>query len=356
MHRHRNTHSLRNSTQGGRSDNPIAAAPERWQFTSLFGWLSGLLLLVGLVLVTLHFTELERFAVLLQTSRPSWLLAAVFLQVGTYLCAARILQRSLAQCGVHQRLAQLVPLSLAKLFTDQAVPSIGLSGTLLMIRGLERRGVSRGISVGAMLTGWVAHYIAYGLLVAVAIFLLWWHRELTRYVLSVATLFGIVAAAVPIAIFWLRGRAIRRLPDWMLRLPPFREALAALSEAPFGQKSERCLIAELTLYQVIVFLLDVGTLGVALLAMAAPTEPGIVLASFIVASVTATLGWIPGGVGTFDATCVAMLHWHGVPLEAAFAATLLLRGLTFWLPMIPGLWLAHRELHGADTSATTQDF
>jgi len=31
-------------------------------------------------------------------------------------------------------------------------------------------------------------------------------------------------------------------------------------------------------------------------------------------------------------------------LEAALTATLLLRGLTFWLPMLPGLWIARREL------------
>ena len=34
----------------------------------------------------------------------------------------------------------------------------------------------------------------------------------------------------------------------------------------------------------------------------------------------------------------------GVSVEAALAATLLLRGLTFWLPMPPGLWLARREI------------
>jgi uncharacterized membrane protein YbhN (UPF0104 family) len=53
---------------------------------------------------------------------------------------------------------------------------------------------------------------------------------------------------------------------------------------------------------------------------------------------------VPGGVGTFEGTCVVVLRSHGVPLEAALAATLLLRGFTFWLPMAPGLWLARREL------------
>ena len=34
----------------------------------------------------------------------------------------------------------------------------------------------------------------------------------------------------------------------------------------------------------------------------------------------------------------------GVPLEAAVTATFLMRGFSFRLPMIPGLWFARREL------------
>jgi len=54
----------------------------------------------------------------------------------------------------------------------------------------------------------------------------------------------------------------------------------------------------------------------------------------------ATIGPIPVGLGTFKVASVAM----GVSLEAALAATLLLRGFTVRLPMLPGIWLARREL------------
>lgn len=39
-----------------------------------------------------------------------------------------------------------------------------------------------------------------------------------------------------------------------------------------------------------------------------------------------------------------MLHLLGVAIETALAATLSLRGLTSWLPMPPGLWLARLEI------------
>ncbi|MDG0024643.1 hypothetical protein [Trinickia sp. Y13] len=41
---------------------------------------------------------------------------------------------------------------------------------------------------------------------------------------------------------------------------------------------------------------------------------------------------------------VGMLSLLGVSVAAALAATLLLRGMTFWLPMLPGVWLARREI------------
>jgi glycosyltransferase 2 family protein len=61
-------------------------------------------------------------------------------------------------------------------------------------------------------------------------------------------------------------------------------------------------------------------------------------------SMAATLGPIPLGLGTLEAPCVGMLSLLGVAVETALAATLLLRGLAFWLSMVPGLWLARLEI------------
>lgn len=66
--------------------------------------------------------------------------------------------------------------------------------------------------------------------------------------------------------------------------------------------------------------------------------------SFVLASMVATIGPIPLGLGSFEVTCVSMLGLLGVSLEAALTATLLLRGFTVWLPMLPGMVLARRAL------------
>jgi len=106
-----------------------------------------------------------------------------------------------------------------------------------------------------------------------------------------------------------------------------------------------------SLLQLANFLLDALTLGATRRAVATPVAFSLVFASFVLASVVSTLAWVPGGLGTFEGTCVALLHVQGVTVEAALAATLLLRGLTFWLPMLPGLVLARREAGGASLPA-----
>ena len=115
------------------------------------GWITGGALLVALVVAVARLGEGRRFAELLREAEPAWLGVAALLQVGTYLCAAGVWQRALRAGGVRLGVGGLVPLGLAKLFADQALPSVGLSGTLLVVRALVRRGVSHGASVAAML-------------------------------------------------------------------------------------------------------------------------------------------------------------------------------------------------------------
>jgi uncharacterized membrane protein YbhN (UPF0104 family) len=323
---------------------PDSASGERRRSLALrLGWLSGALLLAAVVLVASHMTEERRLAQIARESDPRWLLVAGLLQVLTYVCAAGVWQRALTYLGVAVPLAPLVPLGLAKLFTDQAVPSIGLSGTLLVVRGLGRRGVARTDAVAAMLTGLVAYYFGYLVAIAGAIAILWRHGELRLVILLPSAVLGLFAVGLPLAMFILRRKDVRRPPAWLERWPGAREVSAALRDAPPRSLFAPRLLVETGALQLAIFALDALTFGVALRAIASPVALPIVFASFVVASVVSSLAWVPGGLGTFEGTCVALLHLHGVAIESALAATLLLRGMTFWLPMIPGFAMARRE-------------
>ena len=94
----------------------------------LGGVIFGLLLLAVVIGVGLHHGELAQFVALGRQSDPVWLLAAVLLQSGTYLCAAAVWGGALRRAGWPLSLPVLARLSLAKLFADHAIPSVGVSG------------------------------------------------------------------------------------------------------------------------------------------------------------------------------------------------------------------------------------
>jgi uncharacterized membrane protein YbhN (UPF0104 family) len=217
-----------------------------------------------------------------------------------------------------------------------------MSGTLLVVRGLERRGLSRSIALAAMLTGLVAYYLGYRVAMLAALAILWRHGELRLVILLPTAVVGVLAVGLPLAILARRRQALRP-PRWLERLPGARDVDAALRAAPAGTLLAPRLLAETALLQLAIFVLDALTLAATLRAVASPVGFSLVFASFVVASVVSTLAWVPGGLGAFEGTCVALLHLHGVSVESALAATLLLRGLTFWLPMIPGFALARLD-------------
>jgi len=314
---------------------------------ALGAWLFGLLGLAAVVVLILRITELQRFATLAEQAQPFWLAAAALLQVLTYVCASAVWYAVLRREGVRRQLRSLVPLGVAKLFTDQALPTGGISGTLLIMRGLDRRGVPAPVAMGALLVGLVSFYAAYALAGFTGLLVLQLYHPLGPAMIVVGVLFAGFVVGVPAMVLYARQPSAKRRLRWLHRLPAARSLMESVTAAPPDLLRDRGLLLVTTALQLAVFVLDAATLGVMLRAIGQTAPSIFVFAAFMVADVIATIGPIPLGLGAFEGTAVAMLNLNGVSIEAAVTATLLLRGFTFWLPMLPGLWLARRELAGA---------
>jgi uncharacterized membrane protein YbhN (UPF0104 family) len=296
---------------------------------------------VAVVMFAVNHSEEMAFAQLLSRARPAWLLLGLLLQMGTYLADARIWERVLRRANISRPLRSFVGLGLAKLFMDQAIPSGGLSGTLLVIRALDRRAVPRGVSMAAVVIDLVSYYAAYALALGAAFGIVWAQGDLTLWMAVPAGIFAALAAAVPTALLSVsRGR---RLPGWLERLPLLSRGLRALEKATPGIAHDRSLIAQCVALQLAIVAFDAGTLWAMLRALGRAMPPMLVFASFMLSTLARTLGVVPGGLGVFEAVSVATLKLIGVPIAAGLAATLLFRGFSFLLPMAPGLVLARRE-------------
>jgi Mg2+-importing ATPase len=264
------------------------------------------------------------------------------LQLGTYYGEARIWQCGLERAGMRESLRHFVGLSLAKLFLDHTVPSGGLTGTLLVVRAFDRRGVPRSASMAAVVVMLVSHYLAHGLALIGALALVVLHGDFTPYLLLPSLVFAVLAIGLPAGLLATSGGG-RGLPAWARRVPLLRSALTALAEAAPEVARDGKLIAHCTALQLSVLLLDALTLWAMLLSLGIVVEPLPVCASYMLSTLARILGIVPGGLGVFEAVSVATLRALGVPVAAGLAATLLFRGLSFWLPLLPATVFAHRE-------------
>jgi uncharacterized membrane protein YbhN (UPF0104 family) len=334
--------------------DPLPPVGSRW--TRRLGWASGLLTLAALVFVVLHLGEVEQLWSAIGRLAPGWLLIAAALQLATYACLALVWQATLRRAGCALPLRTLTSLGIAELFTNQAVPSGGLSGMALLLRCLTNRGVPAPVAVTAVYVRLAAHYAAFVLAVLAGLAILAAHHAVSPFVLAlVAAFIGLVLGLLLLAI-WLRHRSRRPAPPLLLRLPTVAWFVAAIGEAPPTLVRNRALYAEATLLQLATFVLDSATLWVLLLAIGEPLAYTAAFASLVMAELVVAIGPIPLGLGSLEATAVFMLRLFGAPLETALAATLLLRGFISWLPMLPGLWVARRELrHGAPARAPDDD-
>lgn len=303
----------------------------------------GALLLIGLIVTISHLGEVEQFARLARAAEPSWLLLALLLQAGTYVSAAGVWYLSLRRLQCDCSLASLVPLGVAKLFSDQALPSAGASGTAFFVAALKRQGLSGEHCLGALLVSLVSFHLAFmgGAIAALA--LLWQYHAVQPWIVVLVSMFAVVSLLL-IAATLIFARWSERLPLWLRRIPGVATATEMLERAPRGLLHDPMLLLQTSLLHMSVFLLDAATLWVMLRAIGLPSAYGIAFSSYMLATVAASVSLIPLGLGSFEATCVIVLGLLGIRVEPALAATLLLRGFTLWLPMLPGMFLARRAL------------
>jgi len=307
-----------------------------------FPWLLGAAALAAVVLVVLHATEERAFAALLEQVRPWWLLWAVGLQAATYVAQAEVWRIVLRRAGAHLPFGIACRLSLAKLFVDQALPSLGVSGAVVVTQALEARGQPRSAVMATVAVDLASYFAAYVLSLAVALAILVSQGQASALVLAVATLFFVFGTSLAIAVLSLSGRVPGAWTGRLLKVPGIGRAVTLLLQAEPHLVRNPSVLARSTVLQLLIVVLDAATIWVLVRALGTAASPGAVFASFMISSLLRTFGFMPGGLGVFEAASVATLALAGIPVPVGLSATLLFRGLSFWLPMLPGLALSRR--------------
>jgi uncharacterized protein (TIRG00374 family) len=206
--------------------------------------------------------------------------------------------------------------------------------------------VNRGVAPAAVVVNTLAFYASYAIAVGGALVILWLRHGISRAILVLLTLFAVYAVAMPVLILWIVYGGRRSMPRWVTRVPGLEKTIGAMKEAPSSTLHHPMLFLESIVLQLGIIVLDAWTLDALLRSIGHPAPFPLLFTSFLLASIAATLSLLPGGVGSFEAGSVASMRYLGIPLEVALTGTLLFRGLTLWLPMLPGIWFARHEMMG----------
>ncbi len=307
-------------------------------------WLLAVLLVAEVVVAVLHWGDVKKFAALVAHSKPLWLVAAVVAQLLTYVALAVEWALVLRAGKCQAPFGKLLGLTLAKHFADQMVPTAGMSGNVVVVDRLQSIGASRAVALAALIMTIIAYYASYGFASLIALVLLWIHDDTNWVVLALIGASLVLSVAVPAFAFWLQKKGAKAIPRWLRRIRTVCELFDVISEAPERLVRSPRLTVELTLLNGAVFALDGLTMQLCLFSLGLYVSFSVAFTALIIASIVVTLGPIPMGLGSFEAVSIGMLRAMGVPFEAALSGTLLFRGYTLWVPLIPGMFAARRQL------------
>jgi Mg2+-importing ATPase len=325
-------------------DSPLPEEEQHYSRSALWlTWLLGAAMFVTVVGVALQFTDVESFTRLLTQAEPLWLVGALALQVLTYMAQGQVFRVVLKAGAQPLSLWEAGKLSVMKLFVDQALPSSGISGAFAVVASFVRLGFAKPLVLASLVLDLSGYFLAYAVSVGVALPVVILQGHATPTVISACLVF--VAVSLLLAVITPRLAGNRHL---VAHLPGQHFSIVAriaslLTGADKQLVRSRGLLWRITLLELLIIVLDSATLWVLVRALGVSAPPLGLFAGFMLASVLRSIGIVPGGLGAFEAAAVVTLHWIGVNIAVALSATLLFRGLTFWLPMLPGLWLAHRE-------------
>jgi uncharacterized protein (TIRG00374 family) len=307
-------------------------------------WLLGLLLLAGVIFAALHWGDVKQFAKLVSNAAPLWLVAAFAAQLLTYVSQAFEWLIVLRACDCETRFVRLLPLTFTKHFADQLVPTAGMSGNVVVVDRLHRLGASRKVAVAAVILAIISYYASYAVSAVGVLVLLLLTGRGSWLMVGLIGIFLLVAAGIPSLALWLQKKGPRAIPKWLRKVGPVRELFEMIGEAPARLVRSRTLLVELSLLNGVGFVLDGLTMQFCLFALGVDAPFAAAFVAFIMASIVVTLAPIPMGLGSFEAVSIGTLRLAGVSFEAALSATLLFRGFTLWLPLLPGMVAARRDL------------
>lgn len=271
--------------------------------------------------------------------------------------------------GVDEKINKLLLMSAAANFLNVVAPTAGMGGMAVFISGARQRGYSSGRVTVAGVLYVLFDYAGFLCVLTVGLLILMRRNNINAAELGASAI--LVSIAIVLATLLYLGMrsaaALGKALAWMARqvnglLRPFthREYLSEdrahqfANDAAEGLRELRHNPKNLILPMALALgnkALLISILSLTFLAFQIPFSVGTIIAGFSIAYLFLIVSPTPSGIGVVEGALTIALGSLYVPLGAAAVITLAYRGITFWIPLLFGLF-AFRILSRQETVNT----
>lgn len=321
-----------------------------------------LILCLGGVLVILSASEIRDIVTGLERANPWFLAMAILLQGIWFVVLGLTFQSLYRLLGLGEQLQRLALVAAASGFVSIVTASAGFGGLALFISDGKKRGLSPGKITVAGALYLLLDEAAFLCVLAVGIFLLVKHKNLSIEEVIASLLLFALACVIALLLYlsYRSSTALGNLLAKMARivnriLRPFihreylseerahsfaaemGEGLGSLPRKPYSLLGPFILsLANKALLM--------GILTSAFLSFNVPFTPGKIIAGFSIAYLFLIVSPTPSGIGVVEGVMTLALHSLNIEWGDAAVVTLAYRAVTFWLALAFGA-LAFRALH-----------
>jgi putative heme transporter len=315
---------------------------------SFRAWLSVVTVALIAVILFLSRHELVRAWELLGQVNLWILLLLLPLQILVYYASAEMIFSYLRAKGQMKRAnrAELIRIAFEGNFVNHILPSGGVSGVSYLTWRLGHLGVTPGRAAMAQVVKHAASFIAYAIILLIALFAVTVDGELNRWIiLTSAGLFGAIVTVVLLAIYLFSSkRRIDIFGDWaykfinlcvrkvtfgrkrkLIKQEVLEEFLEDMHRDYLELRHDKNLLRKPLLWGVVFTLADAGLFMVTFLALGELFNPAPILIAYGLASAVGFFVLTPGGAGAYEAIMVTFLAFAGIAGGVAIAGILLTR-------------------------------
>lgn len=273
------------------------------------------------------------------------LLFVPLIQLLSFLANAMYYQSFLNKFGYPVKLGSMYKLSLGVNFVNQILPAGGMAGVTFITYALKSEHVPTAKATLAQLGRYVLTFVSFSIVLVAGLVMLYFGGSIQQILVRVTVILVALSIGLSVAFLFAMNSKdrfnalalwVQRVIDWVgakfraTKRPLIgkQRAQTALNEFHEGYEMivrERSKFGWPFFYAFMGNVFEVSTLYIVFLALGVQVNPGAMIISYASATATGAVSLIPGDIGVYEATMVAVLTASGIPVALGISATLLYR-------------------------------